>query len=106
MPRTAARLRSCMPSASDSTASRMAAASVPNRMKGVRLPRRLRHLSEIAPKSGSMNSASTLSSAMMIPLLACDMPNLSVRILGMMASYACQNAQMRKNANPTNSVRR
>ena len=53
-----------------------------------------------------MNSASTLSSAMMIPLLACDMPNLSVRILGMMASYACQNAQMRKNANPTNSVRR
>ena len=33
------------------------------------------------------------------------MPNLFVRMSGMVLSYACQNAQMRKNAKPTQMVR-
>lgn len=32
-------------------------------------------------------------------------PNLSVRIFGIIVSYACQNVQIRKNANPTHTVR-
>ena len=82
-----------------------AAAMVPMRMKGVRLPRRLVHLSEIAPNSGSMKSARMLSSAMMMPEFAWDIPNLSVKIFGIMVSYACQNVQMRKKAKPTRMVR-
>ena len=78
---------------------------VPITMYGVRLPKRDLFLSERAPNSGSMNSASTLSSAMTTPDQPCCMPNLSVRIFGMMLSYACQNAQMRKNAKPTHIVR-
>ena len=82
-----------------------AAHSVPIRIKGVRRPRRLRHLSDMAPNRGSMNSARMLSSAMMMPLFAWFMPNLSVSILGIRLSYACQKAQIRKNAKPTSSVR-
>ena len=74
-------------------------------MNGVRRPRGLLLLSEIAPKSGSMNSARMLSSAMITPDSACDMPNLFVRIRGIVLSYACQKAQIRKNARPTNTVR-
>ena len=33
------------------------------------------------------------------------MPNLFVRIRGMVLSYACQNAHMRKKAKPTHMVR-
>ena len=54
---------------------------------------------------GSMNTASTLSSAMMIPDQNWFSPNLSVRILGTMLSYACQNTLMRKKAKPTRMVR-
>ena len=61
--------------------------------------------SEMAPKRGSKNSASTLSSAMMTPDQVWDIPNLLVRIRGMVLSYACQNAQIRKNAKPTRIVR-
>ena len=78
---------------------------VPITMYGVRLPKRDLHLSDSAPKIGSMNSASTLSSAITTPDQPCAMPNLSVRILGMILSYACQNAQMRKKAKPTQIVR-
>ena len=46
-----------------------------------------------------------LSSAMMTPDHACDMPNLFVRISGMVLSYACQKAQIRKKAKPTQMVR-
>ena len=42
---------------------RMTAASVPPTMNGMRLPKRVLYLSESRPNSGSMNSASTLSSA-------------------------------------------
>ena len=50
-------------------------------------------------------TASTLSAAMMTPDHAWDMPNLLVKIMGMVASYACQKAQMRKKAKPTKIVR-
>ena len=82
----ALRFLSCMPSVKLRANSSTTAHSVPIRMKGVRLPRRLRHLSLIAPNSGSMNRARMLSSAMMMPLLAWFMPNLSVRILGIRLS--------------------
>ena len=60
---------------------------VPMVMKGVRLPNLLpRHLSDNAPKSGSMNTARILSSAMTTPDQVWDIPNLLVRITGMVAS--------------------
>ena len=71
----------------------------------MRLPILVCVLSEIAPNSGSRNSARMLSSAMMTPDHACDMPNLFVRISGMVLSYACQKAQIRKKAKPTQMVR-
>lgn len=75
-----------MSSAKERTTKSAAAATVPKMMKGVLRPRRLLHLSETAPKSGSRKSASTLSAAMMTPESVCDMPNLSVSILGIMVS--------------------
>ena len=83
---TGSRARSCSPSAKLSTTKSTAAQMVPVIMYGVRRPRLLVHLSESVPKSGSRNSASTLSAAMMTPERLCDMPNLSVSILGMMVS--------------------
>ena len=74
------------PSAKESATSRIAAAIVPIVIKGVRLPCRLLHLSEIAPNNGSIKRASTLSSAMIMPEYAWFMPNLSVRIFGIMVS--------------------
>ena len=62
------------------------ATRVPIRMKGVRLPRGERQRSDMAPKSGSRNSASTLSSAMISPDQVWDIPNLLVRIRGMVLS--------------------
>ena len=63
-----------------------AAISVPITIKGVRRPFLWLHLSEIAPNSGSINSASTLSAAMMMPDQVWLMPNLLVRIRGMVLS--------------------
>ena len=78
---------------------------VPTRMNGVRRPRLLVQRSEIDPNRGSRNSAKILSSAITMPEAACAMPNLSVRIFGMIVSYACQKVQIRKKANPTKMVR-
>ena len=63
-----------------------AAMSVPTTMKGVRRPFLLWLRSEMAPNRGRRNSASTLSSAMMTPDQVWDMPNLLVRIKGMVLS--------------------
>ena len=63
-----------------------AAISVPITMKGVRRPFLWVHLSEIAPNRGSMNSARMLSAAMMTPDQVWLMPNLLVRIRGMVLS--------------------
>ena len=84
---------------------RMMAQAVPKRIKGIRLPSFEWLLSETEPKNGSRKSARMLSSAMMTPDHACDMPNLFVRIRGMVLSYACQKAQIRKKAKPTQMVR-
>ena len=54
-------------STKDSAISATAAISVPTTMNGVRRPRGWVHLSDKWPNSGSMNSASTLSSAMIAP---------------------------------------
>ena len=75
-----------MSSAKESATKSTAAATVPKIIKGVLRPRLLLHLSEMVPKSGSRKSASTLSAAMMTPESVCDMPNLSVSILGIMVS--------------------
>ena len=83
----------------------IAAASVPAIMNGVRLPSFVFVLSEIAPNNGSRKIASTLSRAITTPEAACDIPNLSVSILGIIVSYACQNVQIRKKAKPTKIVR-
>ena len=63
-----------------------AAITVPTTIKGVRRPRLPICLSEIAPNSGSRNNASTLSAAMIMPDQAWDIPNLLVRIMGMVLS--------------------
>ena len=73
-------------STKDRHTSATAAMRVPMTMKGVRRPRQLVHLSEMWPNRGSRNSASTLSSAMMTPDHVWLMPNLLVRIRGMVLS--------------------
>ena len=83
---TASTFFSWAASVSERTTSSTAAQTVPKMMKGVRRPRLLLHLSEMVPNRGSMKRARTLSSAMMTPLQLWDIPNLSVRILGMMVS--------------------
>ena len=64
---TGARDFICMSSAKERTTRSTAAATVPKIMNGVRRPRRLLHLSEMVPKSGSRKRARTLSAAMMTP---------------------------------------
>ena len=76
----------CIPSATESSIINTTAAIVPAAINGVRLPRLLVHLSESEPKSGSMNRAKTLSIPIITPDQLCDIPNLSVSILGMMVS--------------------
>ena len=73
-------------SAKDRAISAMAATSVPTTMKGVRRPLGWVHLSEMCPNSGSRNSASTLSMAMITPDQVWLMPNLLVRIRGTVLS--------------------
>ena len=77
---------SCALSAKDSAISATAAISVPTTMNGVRRPLGWVHLSEMCPNSGSRNSASTLSSAIMTPDQVWLMPNLLVRINGTVLS--------------------
>jgi hypothetical protein len=74
-------------------------------MKGVRLPYLVFTLSESAPNRGSIKTASTLSIDIITPDAVCGSPKWLVRIRGTMASYACQNAEIRKKANPTSIVR-
>ena len=102
---TSLMLFSCAMSTKLKPTSATAAMRVPTTMKGVRRPFLLWLRSEMAPNRGSRNSASTLSSAMMTPDHVWDMPNLLVRIRGMVLSYACQKAQIRKKAKPTRMVR-
>ena len=73
-------------STKDSPTKAIAATSVPMRIKGVRLPSLLLCRSEIAPKSGSINRASTLSRAIIAPEAVWERPNLLVRISGMVLS--------------------
>ena len=77
---------SCTLSAKERQISAAAATIVPTRMKGVRRPSLLWRRSEIAPKSGSMNSARMLSIDMMTPDQACRIPNLLVRMSGIVLS--------------------
>ena len=77
---------SCMPSTTVSASSATAATMVPKVMKGVRLPYLVLHLSDRVPKTGSRNTARILSSAMITPDQVWDIPNLLVRITGMVAS--------------------
>ena len=84
---------------------RMTAAAVPPRMKGVRRPSFVWHLSDSLPKNGSRNSASTLSMAITTPTRLSFMWNVFFKIRGITLSYSCQNAQMDRNAKPTSSVR-
>ena len=85
--------------------SRMMAQPVPKRMKGIRLPRRVSVRSEMPPKMGSRNRASTLSAAMMAPEKVSFRWKVLVRIRGTMLSYICQKAQMDRKARPTRMVR-
>ena len=61
-------------------------------------------LSEREPNKGKRKSAITLSNAIITPDQKCDIPNLSIRILGIIASYAVQKRVIRKNASPTKTV--
>ena len=79
-------LESCALDTAESPNSAITAAIVPKRINGVRLPSFERHLSDMTPKSGSMNSARILSSAMIKPETACDIPKRSVSILGIIVS--------------------
>ena len=75
-----------MVSANVSARKEMIAIMVPITIKGVLRPFLLLQRSEIEPKRGSRKSASTLSSAMMIPDRVWLMPNLFVRMMGIMLS--------------------
>ena len=55
-------------------------------MKGFLLPHFVFVRSEIVPKSGSIKSASRLSSDIMMPDRNCDIPNLSLSIFGIIVS--------------------
>ena len=81
------------------------AATVPMKMKGVRLPNFVITLSERAPKIGSINTARTLSTDITTPEIVCGRPKWLVNARGTIASYACQKALIRKNAKPTRIVR-
>ena len=81
------------------------AATVPPTMYGMRRPTRVRVLSLSLPNSGSMNSASTLSSAMTTPMSVSSTAKVSFKISGIRSSYTCQNAQMDRKARPTRVVR-
>ena len=83
----------------------MIARPVPKRINGMRLPILVCVLSEIAPNSGSRNSASTLSAAIIAPEYVSLRWNVLVSISGTMLLYICQNAQMDRNARPVNIVR-
>ena len=83
----------------------MIARPVPKRINGMRLPIFVCVLSEIAPNSGSRNSASTLSAAIIAPEYVSLRWNVLVSISGTMLLYICQNAQMDRNAKPVNMVR-
>ena len=74
-------------------------------MYGMRRPTRVRVLSLSLPNSGSMNSASTLSSAMTTPMSVSSTAKVSFKISGIRLSYTCQNAQMDRKARPTRVVR-
>ena len=58
-------------------------------------------LSESEPKSGSINTAKTLSSAIIAPDKVWLRPNLLTSIIGTIESYACQNTLIKKNAKHT-----
>ena len=77
---------SWMLSMNESPTNASAATIVPISMKGVRLPSFDLHLSDIAPKIGSMNRARMLSRAMTTPDAVWDMPNLLVRMSGIVLS--------------------
>ena len=81
------------------------AATVPATMNGIRLPRRDWHRSDSVPNSGSKNSARMLSSAITKPAISSPREKRCLRIRGITKSYACQKAQMEKNARPIKNVR-
>ena len=62
------------------------APAVPAKIKGMRRPMRVCVRSESTPNSGSMNRASTLSSAITAPDHVSPMPKVYFRIRGMIPS--------------------
>lgn len=82
-----------------------AESTVPTTIYGVRLPRRhFFDLSDRVPKSGSMKSATMLSSAMMTPRSALPKLNVLSSILETMLSYTCQNIEIVRKTMPTKTV--
>jgi hypothetical protein len=81
------------------------AAIVPTNMNGVRFPYFDLDLSDNAPKNGNINTARILSSDIIVPETVWGKPKWFVNIKGIIASYACQNAHIKKNAIPTSIVR-
>ena len=77
----------------------------PTTINGTRLPYLLVDLSLIAPKIGSMNSAKTLSIAIIEPASVSPISNVFLSINGTTLSYICQKALIDKKANPTRIVR-
>ena len=96
---------SCAASTNESPTKHTIAKIVPITINGVRLPYLVFVLSDKEPKIGNMNNAKMLSKDMIRPDQVWSRPNLFVSIRGMIASYACQKALIRKNANPTRIVR-
>jgi hypothetical protein len=79
--------------------------AVPPKINGILLPIGVFTLSERAPKSGSINSARTLSIAITTPAIVSPILNVFFNISGTRLSYTCQNAQIDKNARPIIKVR-
>ena len=75
-----------MVSASGSRKDSKAAATVPQKMKGILRPHLVFVLSDNDPNSGSINTASTLSSAMITPETASFTSKVCFRINGTIPS--------------------
>ena len=100
------RARFCLRSATGSSSMSATARQVPTTIKGSLLPNRVSTLSDREPKRGKRKTASTLSPAMMAPVMVSFIWKVPCKINGTRLSYICQNALMDKKASPMRNVLR
>ena len=91
-------------SAAGSSRRKITASMVPVTIKGILFPAFVSTLSDRLPNSGSKNSASTLSAAIITPVTVSPIPKVPCKMSGIILSYICQKAEIDKNASPIKNV--